>query len=407
MIKDGMGVTRRDFVVTATTAGLTGLIAPIQGASAAGPVPRRSIRPIDDILRPYLKKYNLPALGAAVVKKGNVVAAGVVGVRRAGTQISAQFNDRFHIGSDTKAMTALLAAIFVEKGKLRWDTTVGKIFPELTGRMTPGLRRVTLDQLLSHTSGLPSDNERFVRLLFDSYRQPGNLDELRYWLVSRWIKEPLANKPGMVFAYSNMGYTMVGAILERVGGKTWEELITERVFAPLGLHSAGFGPQSSLGRIDAPVGHMIQDGKIKPFLAGPNGDNPLILGPAGTVHLSVMDFAKWAGWNAGEGKRGPALVASATLQKLHTPIIKFKRPHAEPGTPATGEYGLGWGKIRLNWCPDGIITHSGSNRKNLAQIFLLPRRDWAMVVMTNVGGKQADRGLRRLRDELYRQFGQG
>src|SRR5207237_9486314 len=96
-----------------------------------------------------------------------------------------------------------------------------------------------------------------------------------------------------------MGYILAGAMLERVSGKTWEELIVERVFNPLELKSAGLGPQSTLGRIDAPLGHVpLPDGMLKPMLAGPYGDNPELLGPAGTAHLSVLDLATRAAWSA-------------------------------------------------------------------------------------------------------------
>jgi CubicO group peptidase (beta-lactamase class C family) len=110
-------------------------------------------------------------------------------------------------------------------------------------------------------------------------------------------------------------------MIEWAGGKTWDELIADRVFAPLGLKTAGLGCQVTLGKIDAPLGHKIIDGKAEAYLAGPNGDNPLVIGPAGTAHLSVLDFARWAGWNAGAGKRGPALVRPETLKKLHTMVI--------------------------------------------------------------------------------------
>jgi len=67
--------------------------------------------------------------------------------------------------------------------------------------------------------------------------------------------------------------------------------------------------------VDAPLGHTLVNGKAKAMLAGPNGDNPLILGPAGTIHMSVLDFAKWVAWNAGEGKRGPNLVSAEVFEK--------------------------------------------------------------------------------------------
>ncbi|MGA7578473.1 MAG: serine hydrolase domain-containing protein [Desulfobaccales bacterium] len=360
---------------------------------------------LDGILTPYLARYDLPALAVAVVQDGKIIACGAVGTRRAGAAIPVTINDRFHLGSDTKAMTALLAAMLVEENKLRWDSTVAEVFPELSAIMTPGLRRVTLVQLLSHTSGIPSDNQAFANLLIKSLRQDGNLDEMRYWLVRQWSKQPLAAKPGAKFAYANMNYIVAGAMLERVTGKTWEELITERIFKPLGLETAGLGAQSSMGRVDAPLGHVKINGKLKAFLAGPNGDNPPILGPAGTAHMSVLDFATWAGWNAGEGKRGPALVRPETLRKLHTAVIAIPdKPGAKPGTPKHGKYALGWGELTFDWAPTPLKSHSGSNGKNLAQIWLDTQRDFAMVLVTNIGGEQADQAFRALAPKLYEKF---
>lgn len=360
---------------------------------------------LNEILAPFLGRYHLPALGAAVVKNGMIVAAGAVGTRRAGAQIPVTVNDRFHLGSDTKAITALLAAIYVEKGKLRWESTMGDLFPELKDKMSPGLSRVTLVQLLSHTSGMPPDNERFGELLMKSIFQEGNLDDQRYWMVSEWVKEPLVSEPGKTFAYSNMGYTIVGTILERTGGKTWEELVRERVFTPLGLRSAGFGPQATLGKTDAPLGHEIHDGKLKPMLAGPNGDNPLIIGPAGTSHMSLLDFAGWAGWNAGEGKRGPALVRPATLRKLHAPVITMPvKKDAAPGTPSRGRYGLGWGEIDFEWSAEPFLYHGGSNNKNLAHILFQPKHDFGFVLVTNVSGNKANEAFFALEEVLYRKF---
>ncbi len=253
---------------------------------------------IDSILKPYLSKYELPAIAAAVAKGGKVIAAGAVGTRRMGEETAVTINDRFHIGSNTKAMTALLAAVMVEEGRLRWTSTMAEVFPELAAEMNPRLRPVTVEQLLSHTSGIPTDNEDIFRAYGEAMRQEGNLNELRYWLLRQWSKKPLQYDPGATFTYSNMGYTIVGALIERVSGKTWDELITGRIFIPLNMKTAGLGPQASLGKIDAPLGHAVIDGKVKAFLAGPNGDVPLLIGPAGIVHMSILDFALWAGWNA-------------------------------------------------------------------------------------------------------------
>ena len=387
---------RRELIPAALAAGA--LLTPL--AARAAPAPLAAS------LRPYLARYNLPALAAAVVAGGAVIAAGAAGTRRAGADIPVTERDAFGIGSDTKAMTALLAAIFVEQGKLGWETTVGAVFPELAATMDAGLKTVTLVQLLSHTSGLPSDNDAFIALITQSFAQDGNLDELRYWLVKQWSTRPLQSPPGSRFAYSNMGYTLVGAILERTAKSTWEELIVAQVFTPFGFVTAGFGPPASLGRTDAPLNHLVQpDGTLTPMLAGPNGDAPEIIGPAGTVHLSILEFAAWAGWNAGEGRRGPALVRADTLRKLHTPVIAVAAPGAAPGTPAQGGYGLGWGTVKMSCSSEPFIQHSGSNGMDLAMVFLQPAHDFAMVMVTNVGGAKADEALRTLAAALYGRFG--
>src|SRR5205814_9073818 len=135
------------------------MLAAMLGALLAGaPGARSAPDSLDATLAPFLTRYDLPALAAAVVKDGEIIAAGAVGTRKAGAKIPVTLNDRFHLGSNTKAMTALLAGMLVDEGKLRWDSTVADLFPELVEKMDPGLKRVTIEQLLSHTSGVAADN---------------------------------------------------------------------------------------------------------------------------------------------------------------------------------------------------------------------------------------------------------
>src|SRR3954451_20910673 len=364
---------------------------------------------LDAVLRPYLSRYDLPAIAAAIVTRGEIVAAGAVGTRRAGTTNPVSVEDRFHIGSDAKAMTSLLAAMLVEAGKLSWSTSVSEVFPELSSTMDQALKAATLEQLLSHTSGIPSDTDAHDKLIQQSFTlEKRNLDELRYWVIQQLVSLPLQSKPGTQFAYANMGYMLAGAMLERITGRTWEELIVERVFEPLGLKSAGLGPQSTLGRVDAPLGHESGEGQPpKPLLAGPGGDNPEVIGPAGTAHMSVLDFARWAGWNASSGTRAPALLNPESIRKLHTPIIEIPpKPDAPPGTPALGRYGFGWLTITLPFSREPFLFHGGSNQLNVADVFLQPKQDFGMALMTNAGGRKADDALKALAEELYKCLGE-
>jgi CubicO group peptidase (beta-lactamase class C family) len=374
---------------------------------ALGSSPLRAGQPesINAKLEPYLKEFGLPAIAAAVFKDGLVIAAGACGTRRAGQDIPVEIADRFHLGSDTKAFTSLLAGQFVAQGKLRWNSTLAEVFPELKSEMNSEFAEITLQELLSHSSGLGADGPGLIDLLSRSYQQDGNMDEVRYWMVRETASKPLDHARGSTFAYSNLGYTIAGAILERTGGKSWEELVEERIIGPMGLQSAGFGPQASLGKVDAPLGHLLVNGKPKAMLAGPNGDNPLVIGPAGTLHMSVLDFAKWAAWHAGEGKRQPELVPPNIAKKLHAPVIDTGvRENAPPGTPKTGRYALGWGQVSFDWSSSPVMTHSGSNGMNLAIVMIWTEADFGFVMMTNIADASADEALRKLAVDLYNTY---
>jgi CubicO group peptidase (beta-lactamase class C family) len=360
---------------------------------------------LDDLLAPALVEHKIPAFAAAVVKDGEIVAAGAVGTRRTDSSIPVGLDDRFHLGSDTKARTALLVGMLVDEGKLRRDSTIADIFPEMAKELVPGLRSITLEQFLSHTSGLPADNEAFMKAIEEASQREENLDAMRAWLNKKWGSGPPELVPAGKFVYSNMNYVIAGAMAEKTAGRTWEELIVDRVFTPLGLKTAGLGPQSTLGRIDAPLGHAVVGGTPRAFLAGPAGDNPVVLGPAGLAHMSVLDFARWAGWNAAEGRRGPALVKPETLKKVHTPVVSMPEiKSAAPGTPNRGRYGLGWGELTVDWAPQPVLYHGGSNGKNLAQIWVDPGRDFAMVLMTNIGGVDAERALFEVAPKLHARY---
>ena len=123
---------------------------------AANPPPKD----VSALLAPIIQKHDIPGMAAAVVRDGEIVALGVAGVRTRGKPEQIAAADRFHIGSDTKAMTAMLCGILVDEGKLKWDQTLGETFPELKKSMNPQYQAVTLEQLLTHRGGAPGELEK-------------------------------------------------------------------------------------------------------------------------------------------------------------------------------------------------------------------------------------------------------
>ncbi|WP_121063310.1 serine hydrolase domain-containing protein [Chachezhania antarctica] len=358
---------------------------------------------LDSYLNDIREQYGVPAIAAAVVKNGEVVEASAVGTRVMGRDLPVTIDDRFHIGSNTKSMTATLAGMMVDEGKLQWDTTVGEVLGEDVPGMSGSLSNATLEQLLSHSSGIPGDNDELLDLYFNAETFDYNTFDRRLRVLDHWKENEITVPEGSPFQYSNMGYMIAGAMIEKVSGEAWERLIHERIFEPLGMDSAGIGPPATFGLLDAAVGHMTNaDGSVTPRLWGPAADGPVVLGPAGMAHMSILDYAKWADWNAGKGARGPALVSPETLatiqaQHVETPV----RENPPPGTPTTGGYGFGWSIVDYDWADGPLPTHNGSNAMNLTRIIVDPDRDLGVVVTTNIAGANGNDATGAVLERLY------
>ncbi len=336
-------------------------------------------RNVSDLLEPIRREHKLPALAAAMVKDGEVVALGATGVRRAGGTERVGLNDQFHIGSCTKAMTAMLAGILIEEGKLRWDSTVGEVFANQADTLRPEYCDVTLEQLLTHRSGLAEDRQPDRVLWPKIVAIRGPMLTQRRRLVQLALSRKPAAEPGTKFQYSNIGYAIAGAMCERVTGKTWEDLMRERLFKPLGMATAGFGPPGTAAKVDQPWGHLAGGTELKPIRPGRKADNPAVVGPAGTVHCSLADWAKFAAASLPQQANRKSLVSAATLRKLHTPL-------------AGEDYAFGWLVTERGWAGGRALTHAGSNTMWFADVWLAPEHGTAYLAATNVGTQDGFQG---------------
>jgi CubicO group peptidase (beta-lactamase class C family) len=339
-------------------------------------------------LEPVRERHGLPALAAASIAGGEILDAGVCGLRKADGKERVTLDDKWHIGSCTKSMTSTLAAMLVERGVFKWETTVADALPKV--EMDAAWRGVTLEELLAHRAGAP--HEPPAALWLAAQGRAGTATEQRSAFVAGLLKTPPESPAGTKFVYSNQGYAIAGAMLEQVAGGPWEELMRENVFRPLKLESAGFGAPGSAKDVDQPWGHLRAGPKLGPVTPGPFADNPPAIGPGGTVHLSIRDFARYAGWHAGEGKRGNA-PGAASFTKLHT-VLGY------------GDYALGWAVLNRPWAGGRVLTHTGSNTMNFAVMWVAPERDFAVVAATNVAGEEAAKGCDQAVGMLIRRWEQ-
>ena len=331
---------------------------------------RAAVADIDDVLTPVLKRHKVPALAGAIVTSRGPVAIAAVGVRKAGTAVQVTTADKWHLGSETKAMTATLIGALEERGRLKWESTLTEAFPELAASFAPVLRKATVTHLLSHRAGL------IENIPWGGIQQRGTTRQQREAAMAMLAKAPLRFNPGAGFLYSNAGYVAAGAMAERAAGATWEELMARLVFEPLDMRSAGFGGTGTFGRIDQPWPHL-ENGRPA-SVNGPTADNPPVMGPAGTVHATIGDWGKFISDQL-KGARGErALLKPYTYKKLHTP-------------PAEGNYALGWIVAERDWAGGPALTHAGSNTLNYCVVWMAPRIDLAALACTNQGGPIAAR----------------
>jgi CubicO group peptidase (beta-lactamase class C family) len=327
-------------------------------------------------LAPVRTAHGLPALAMAVWRHGQLIARGVTGLRKADDPAHpATFDDRWHLGSDTKAMTATLIGVFVDRGVVHWDDTLDRLFPGET--ISPGYRAVTLDQLLRHRGGAPGA----PRLAMLQLRLDGTTPGARLAFARTILADPPAQPPG-TFAYANAGYIIAAAALERATGMRWERLMQDELFGPLGMTSCGFGAPGDATRIDQPWGHTTHPAaaaddpwrsggttRVVPVSpASDEADNPPGLGPAGTVHCALADWGKFLDVHA---TGAPAIVTASTLAHLHeAPTIDDER------------YASGWavseprpGELRLG--------HEGSNTLWHAIAIVVPGTATAIAIVAN------------------------
>lgn len=329
---------------------------------------------MQDRLEKIRIKYELPALGALVIVDGKIKEMQVVGIRKHGDATKVEKADKFHIGSCTKAFTAMLLAALVEEGKLRWETTLGEIFHEIKNDMAEGVSGITIEQILQNRGGFSENSAPKNHNLIFLRSLSGSEKEQRYTYATLFMKEPLQQKPGNRFIYSNAGYTIAGAIAEKITGKTYQELLHEKILKPLNITSAGYGAMGESGKISQPYQHDVVNGKPFPVEPSPMADNPPVLTPAGRLHLSLEDWAKFIMVHL--DPKSQKLLKPETIAKLQAP-------------PRMNEYAMGWIAVERQWADGVALTHAGSNTINFAVAWLAPKKNFAVLVVTNIGGDKA------------------
>ncbi|MFN0136034.1 MAG: serine hydrolase domain-containing protein [Phycisphaerae bacterium] len=340
---------------------------------------------VTELLQTTVAAGESPAIGAAIIRDGKLVGVSVAGVRKAGSPEPVTVDDLWHIGSCAKAMTATVLAMLVEEDKLKWESTLADVFPELKDAMHADFRSVTLDQLLAHRGGI-DDSKRLD--LWGKMRQGGgSLTEKRLAVLRDVTAGEPHFAPGSKMMYCNLGYTIAGAMAERVTKTDWETLIRKRLFEPLGMTSVGFGTPGERNSVVQPMGHMEGGKKPIAVLPGPLGDNPPALAPAGTMHMSLGDWARFVSMHLDGAAGRKTLLKPESFKHMHTP--RFGDEDAA----------CGWIKLQRPW-GGNVLTHGGSNTYWYCTVWAAPEKGFAVLVTTNRGGDEYADTLDRIVSSL-------
>ena len=331
------------------------------------------IKDFDAYMARGLREFQVPGAAVAVVKDGKVVLARGYGVRRLGDPAPVDAHTVFAIASNTKAFTTAALAMLVEEDKLRWDDPVTRYLPDFQLYDPYVSREITVRDLVSHRSGLGLGGGDLL-WLGTTYRRDEIVHRIR------------ALKPASSFrsryAYQNIMFLVAGQVIEAVSGRSWDDFVRDRIFAPLGMAESNASvraltPGTDFASPHARVGNVVQP---VPF------DTVDQIAAVGGINANVSDLARWMMVQLDSGRVGDRrLYSAASAREMWSPAtivpIDQPAPGLEALQPNFSAYGLGW--FLRDYRGHKIVTHTGGLAGMISRVLLVPDQRLGIAVLTN------------------------
>jgi D-alanyl-D-alanine carboxypeptidase len=337
------------------------LLALVASPVLAQPLTPAEVAQIDKIVLRELAVDQVPSAEIAIVRDGKIVLSKAYG--KANDDLPARTNLPYQIASNSKQFTAMALLLLEDEGKLSLDDHVSKYLPGITGG-----DRITIRQLLSHTSGVtdfwPQDYS------FEAMSHPTTPQAI----VDRWAKKPLDFQPGDQWQYSNTGYVIAGMIAEKVSGEELVRFLQKRIFKPLGMTTVINQDETNTHAFPAGYGRYAL-GPVRQVTSPARG----WLYAAGELSMSAEDLAKWD-----IARISRSLIPADDWQAQETPV---KLNNGKD----TG-YGLG---VAIRTMPRHLIAHTGEAVGFLSANDVYPDQKTAVVVLTNSWSGGAFRRIAR------------
>lgn len=330
---------------------------------------------IDEVMT-AANKYRLFNGSVLVAENGKVIYKKGLGLANMEWNIPNTPDTRFRLGSITKQFTAALILQLVEQGKVKLDGKVTDYIPAY--RKDIG-EKVTVHQLLNHTSGIPSYTSQ-AGFFNDVSRNPFTVDDF----IKKYASNNLEFEPGSKFSYNNSGYFLLGAIVEKVTGQTYEQALKDRILDPLGMKNTGYDHHANLIEKRASGYQKAPDGYVNaPYL------DMSIPYAAGSLYSTVEDLYRWD-----QALNTERVLSTATKELMYKPNLS--------------DYAYGWviTKAKLGTGTESItkIAHGGGINGFSTVIVRFPAQKHLIVMLDNTSqGRNLERLERALTNVLYNQ----
>jgi CubicO group peptidase (beta-lactamase class C family) len=338
--------------------------APLPAAASGDP-----LAGLDAAIEAAREQWHAPGLAVAIVKDDQVVYQRGFGTKHFGRNDPVDAHTVFTLASTSKAFTALALGLLVEDGKLKWDDPVVKHIPEFRVADPYVTREATIRDLLVHRTGIETMDILWMR----GFDTRTSLEHMQYAKQASSLRS--------TWAYNNSMYVVAAEVVARVSGMTFQEFVSRRIFAPLGMSDSLFtGPELSK-RANVTGAHLIEHGVVRetqPYLS------PDPLGAAG-VQSSVADMTKWLRMLLSKGTfEGKAVAKSETIAEALKPqmlLANIGYPAARQAQPNFYAYGLGW--FLQDYKGRLLAMHTGSLYGANAIAALVPEERLGLVMFVN------------------------
>jgi len=318
-------------------------------------------------LQESLIETGVPGAAVAIIMDSTVVFLKGYGVRSTKTNDSVDINTVFRLGSVSKGFASLLTGIEVQDSILEWDDNVVQYLPEFSLHSKEQTLHLTIRHILSHTTGLP----------YHAYTNLVESGKDLEALLGRLESVQLIAKEGEVYSYQNVAYSLIAEILRAATGKSYEQLMQERIFTPLRMNTASVTYSGITENPNVALPHVYHRNGWTPVKIT---DRYYNVAPAGGVNASIADMAEWLQALLGFREN---TISRKTLDEVFHPIIRtpVRRYFSHWPRGKKAFYAMGWRVLQYG--SDTVIYHGGSVNGYRSEIALNQARGVGICVLTN------------------------